>query len=192
MHVVGQTLTLYTMSSALFVLLLFQLHWDTHSHAALCEFQGFLDGAGVENPPANSGDTRDFGKIPWRRKWHPTPGFWAGKCHGWRSLVGYSPGVMQSGTWLSTHTHCVSWRCTARWFWCSKGNDLHSKFSEHPSPHRHMWWGFWGLTLNPHVQHTEVLIICIRLHVTPKTLCTVKRNNFICQLYRIKAGETYK
>ena len=31
------------------------------------------------------------GKIPWRRKWQPTPGFLPGKSHGQRSLVGYSP-----------------------------------------------------------------------------------------------------
>ena len=31
------------------------------------------------------------GKIPWRRKWQPTPVFLPGKLHGWRSLVGYSP-----------------------------------------------------------------------------------------------------
>ena len=30
-------------------------------------------------------------KIPWRRKWHPTPVLLPGKFHGWRSLVGYSP-----------------------------------------------------------------------------------------------------
>ena len=29
-------------------------------------------------------------KIPWRRKWQPTPVFWPGKSHGQRSLVGYS------------------------------------------------------------------------------------------------------
>ena len=29
-------------------------------------------------------------KIPWRRKWQPTPVFLPGKSHGWRSLVGYS------------------------------------------------------------------------------------------------------
>ena len=32
-----------------------------------------------------------FGKIPWRRKWQPTPEFLPGESHGWRSLVGYSP-----------------------------------------------------------------------------------------------------
>ena len=30
-------------------------------------------------------------KIPWRRKWQPTPVFLPGKSHGWRSLAGYSP-----------------------------------------------------------------------------------------------------
>jgi len=31
------------------------------------------------------------GKIPWRRKWQPTPIFLLGKSHGWRCLAGYSP-----------------------------------------------------------------------------------------------------
>ena len=30
-------------------------------------------------------------KIPWRRKWQPTPVFLPGKSHGQRSLVDYSP-----------------------------------------------------------------------------------------------------
>ena len=29
-------------------------------------------------------------KIPWRRKWQPTPAFLPGKSHGQRKLVGYS------------------------------------------------------------------------------------------------------
>ena len=44
------------------------------------------------------------GKIPWRRKWQPTPGFLPGKSLGQRSLVGYSPwGRKESDTteWLS-------------------------------------------------------------------------------------------
>ena len=32
-----------------------------------------------------------FGKIPWRRKWHPTPVFLPRKSHGQRSLAGCSP-----------------------------------------------------------------------------------------------------
>ena len=31
------------------------------------------------------------GKIPWRRKWQPTPVFLPGESRGQRSLVGYSP-----------------------------------------------------------------------------------------------------
>ena len=31
------------------------------------------------------------GKIPWRRKWQPTPVFLPGESHGQRGLVGYSP-----------------------------------------------------------------------------------------------------
>ena len=30
-------------------------------------------------------------KIPWRRKWEPTPAFLPGESHGQRSLAGYSP-----------------------------------------------------------------------------------------------------
>ena len=31
------------------------------------------------------------GKIPWRRKWQPTPEFLPGESHGQRSLAGYHP-----------------------------------------------------------------------------------------------------
>ena len=38
-------------------------------------------------------------KIPWRRKWQPTPVLLTGKSHGWRSLVGCSPwGCKESDT----------------------------------------------------------------------------------------------
>ena len=30
-------------------------------------------------------------KIPWRRKWQPTPAFSPGKSHGQRSLAGHTP-----------------------------------------------------------------------------------------------------
>jgi len=32
-----------------------------------------------------------IGKMPWRKKWQPTPVFLFGKSHGQRSLVGYNP-----------------------------------------------------------------------------------------------------
>ena len=47
----------------------------------------------VKNPPVNAGDACSFDpwvrKIPWRRKWQPTPGF----------LLGNS---MDIGPWLAT------------------------------------------------------------------------------------------
>ena len=51
----------------------------------------------VKNPPAIAGDRKRYrfnpwvGKIPWRRKWQPTPVFFLGESHGQRSLAGYSP-----------------------------------------------------------------------------------------------------
>ena len=33
------------------------------------------------------------GKIPWRKKWQPTPGFLSGESHGQRSLVATVHGV---------------------------------------------------------------------------------------------------
>ena len=47
--------------------------------------------------PANAGNAGDassipwVGKIPWRKKWQPTPVFLPGKFHRQRSLAGYSP-----------------------------------------------------------------------------------------------------
>ena len=42
-------------------------------------------------------------KIPWRRKWQPTPVFLPGESHGQRSLVGYRPrGSQKSQVWLSS------------------------------------------------------------------------------------------
>ena len=48
------------------------------------------------------------GKIPWSRKWPPTPVFLPGKFHGLISLAGYSSWVCKEldvTEWLSMHTH---------------------------------------------------------------------------------------
>ena len=67
----------------------------TDSFLALPQYTwGFPGGSVVKNPPASAEDsssTPGSGKIPWRRKWQPTPVFLPGKSHGQRSLVGYSP-----------------------------------------------------------------------------------------------------
>ena len=60
------------------------------------------------------------GKIPWRRKWRPTPVFLPGQSHGQRSLAGYSPWVANSRTWLrqlSTHTRRVKSEETYVYLW---------------------------------------------------------------------------
>ena len=50
----------------------------------------------IQSPPASIEDARDVvliprsGRIPWSRKWHPTPVFLSGKFHGQRTLAGYS------------------------------------------------------------------------------------------------------
>ena len=45
-------------------------------------------------------------KIPWSRKWQPTPVFLPGKFHEQRSLARYTVhGVAKSWTRLSTHVH---------------------------------------------------------------------------------------
>ena len=53
-------------------------------------------------------------KIPWRRKWLPTPVFLTGEFHGQRSLEGYSPRGHRvrhvSGT--NTHSHIHTHRHT--------------------------------------------------------------------------------
>ena len=46
------------------------------------------------------------GKIPWRRKWQPTPVLLPGKSHGQRSLVGCSPwGLEESDMTERLHFH---------------------------------------------------------------------------------------
>ena len=42
-------------------------------------------------------------EIPWRGKWQSTPVFLAGKSHGQKSLKGYSQGVSENWTRLSSH-----------------------------------------------------------------------------------------
>ena len=48
-------------------------------------------------------------KIPWRRKWQPTPVLLPRKSHGWRNLVGYSPwGHKESDTTEQLYSHSLT------------------------------------------------------------------------------------
>ena len=68
----------------------------------------------VKNPPASAGDARVVGsiswvgKIPWRRKWQPTPLFLPGKFLGQRSLVATVREVRKSWTQLSNRAEVYS------------------------------------------------------------------------------------
>ena len=72
-----------------------------------CNSLGLQGGAVLKNLPANGRRCKrcEFdpwvGKIPWRRAWQPTPVLLPGESHGQRSLVGYSPWIAKSQTWLS-------------------------------------------------------------------------------------------
>ena len=60
------------------------------------------------------------GKVPWRRKWQPTPVFLPGKLHGQRSLAGYSPWGREESNMIE-HKHtvpgipCAGTFLVARW-----------------------------------------------------------------------------
>ena len=84
----------------------------------LCPLQmGFPGGASGKKPicqgrrPKIRGFNPWVGKIPWRRKWQPTPVFLPGESHGQRSLAGYAPlHLKESDTTeqLSMHTRtCI-------------------------------------------------------------------------------------
>ena len=48
-----------------------------------------------------------MGKIPWRRKWQPTPVFLPGKSHGRRRLGLQSMGSQRVSHWATEHTHII-------------------------------------------------------------------------------------
>ena len=83
----------------------------------LDSIMGFLVAQMVKNPLAMQETWVE--KIPWRRKWQPTPVFLPGKFHGQRCLVGYSPwGHQESDT-----TEQVGMKMNEGW--CKNG--IHAK-----------------------------------------------------------------
>ena len=69
-------------------------------------FPGGSDSKRIHLPCGRSGIDPWVGKIPWRRKWQPTPVCLPGESHGQRSLVGYSPwGGKESDMTDHEHTH---------------------------------------------------------------------------------------
>ena len=64
-------------------------------------FIGFPRWLSDKDSACKAGDMDSFdpwvGKIPWRRKWQPTPVFLSGESHGQRSLAGYSKFLLFTG-----------------------------------------------------------------------------------------------
>ena len=86
----------------------------------------------VKNPPVNAGDMRCgfdpwVRKMPWRRKWQPTPVFLSAESHGERSLVGYSP-------WDHKELDTTEWLA----FW----DGPHSAYGMCISLNKSLWFAF--------------------------------------------------
>ena len=53
-------------------------------------------------------------KIPWRRKWQPSPVFLPGELRGQRNLVGYSPQNHKQSDTTEVTWHACMWRSLRR------------------------------------------------------------------------------
>ena len=93
-------------------------HWRWDIEVAMCcyravyiSLQGFPGGSEGKASSCNVGDPGSIpglGRIPWRRKWQPTPVFLPGESYGFsqRSRAGYSPqGRKESDTTERLHFH---------------------------------------------------------------------------------------
>ena len=114
----------------------------------------------VKNLPASAGRHKRYGfkpwvgKIPWSRKWQPTPLFLSEKFHGRRSLVGYNPWSHKE----SNTTERLSVRKCAR-------THTHTQIVERGCQRvGGNWWRFSKVTISsyimnkfwgPHVQYGD-------------------------------------
>ena len=82
-----------------------------------------------------------IGKIPWRRKWQPTPAFLFGKFCGQRNLVGYSPwGREELDTTERLHFH-FSLSCIGE----GNGNPFQCSCLENPRDSGAWWANVYGV-----------------------------------------------
>ena len=78
---------------------------------------GFPGGLVIKNLPVNARRHRRcrfypwVRKIPWRRKWQPTPVFLPGKSHGQRSMAGYSLWCHRESDMTERLTHTYMYTC---------------------------------------------------------------------------------
>ena len=82
------------------------------------------------------------GRIPWRRKWHPTPVPLPGKSHGWRSLVGCSPWGREESDITERLPFHFSLSCIGE----GNGNPLQCSCLENPRDGGAWWAAVYGVT----------------------------------------------
>ena len=101
-----------------------------------------------KNPSASVEATEDVGsKIPWRRKWQPTPVFLHEKLYEQRSLVSCSPWGLKELDMTATEHACMHSMLTARedpgsgWTGCSRTSEFTSQ--EARLQLRLFLWNLW-------------------------------------------------
>ena len=127
--------------------------------------------------------------MPWRRKWQPTPVLLPGKCHGQRSLVGYSPwepcrlqsmGSQNSRTWLSDftslHFRDYWWKDhmyvknSTNWLLCFYNflvkNQLPPSFNKENN-NSYFWLRSFKVLSNQNVRQTPLL--CVKARISNMT-----------------------
>ena len=77
----------------------------------------------------------------WRRQWHPTLVLLPGKSHGWRSLVGCSPG----GRWKLDATQWLHFHFSLSCIGEGNGNPLQCSWLENPRDGRVWWVAIYGV-----------------------------------------------
>ena len=81
-------------------------------------------------------------KIPWRRKWQPTPVLLPGRSHGQRSLVGYSPwGCKMSDMTERLNSNNNNSTERKMYFWASQKISVTCWYSARSKDHKFKWWG---------------------------------------------------
>ena len=95
-----------------FLYLITGLPWWLSGKESPCQWRR-LRKRGYEGDSRNMSLIPWIRKIPWRRKWQPTPVFLLGESYGQRNLVGYSPwghkeSEMTEQLSVHTHTHLIT------------------------------------------------------------------------------------
>ena len=106
---VPQWLDQFTFPTAVYNVTLFSIYSPTFVICVLFLKHLFFSGTSGKEPTCQCSRCKRWGfnpwveRIPWIRKWQPSPTFLPGKLHGQRSLRGYSPRG-QKETWPNTNT----------------------------------------------------------------------------------------